>query len=164
MLILNNAEIGKKLTRMALQIYERNTDIKEIVVAGLSGNGWFLAGKLADELAQLSNLTILRMEVTVEKGNPSEKTTKVHADISKAQGKRVIVVDDVLNTGRTLVYGLSPFISARAASISTAVLADRNHRNFPVSADIVGISLATTVHEHIELSLDSHGTMELHLN
>lgn len=162
--ILNNAAIAKKITRIALQIYEENATGDAVVIAGLSGNGWHLAQKIAEALEQLSPLKVECLEVTVNKLEPSEKTTRIQGDISKATGKYVVVVDDVLNTGRTLVYGLSPFISARAAIIRTAVLADRNHHKFPVDADFVGISMATTLQEHIELRVGENGAMSLHLN
>lgn len=163
-LILDNEQIQRKIKRIAYQVYEQNAGQALVVIAGIADNGYLLAEKIATELKQISPLQVKLASITVDKANPTEKSTAVSINIDDVNGKNVVVVDDVLNTGRTMAYALYPFFKAKAANIKTAVLADRNHKNFPIAADFTGISLATTLQEHIYFEVADGGEMKLYLS
>ncbi len=164
MIILTHQQIVRTITRLAYQIYEEHVGSKEIIIAGIKGQGSFLAEKIAHELEKISDLKVDLVYITIEKNNPTEQSTSISIDADKIKGKSVVVVDDVLNTARTMVYAIYPFFNANAATISTMVLADRNHKKFPVSADFTGISLATTLQQHITFEVDTDKNMQLSLN
>jgi pyrimidine operon attenuation protein / uracil phosphoribosyltransferase len=164
MIILTHEQIERKIKRIAYQIYEQHVDSKGLVIAGIATHGYVLAEKIAGELKQVSPLNIRLAKVEVVKENPGENTTKITFDGEEIKGQNVVIVDDVLNTARTMVYAIYPFFKAGAATIKTAVLADRNHKNYPVSADFTGISLATTLQEHITFEVNSDGSFQLSLN
>lgn len=149
--ILNHTQVTQMAKRMAYQIYEHHFNEKELVIAGVEGRGQAIAELLCEEISAISKLKTINITVSVNKENPSQETTKL-SEAMKLQGKKVVVVDDVLNTGRTLLYALLPFLNA--ASIQTAVLVDRSHKSFPVKADFIGVSLATTLQEHVAVEIE----------
>lgn len=151
-IILNKEQIKHKIKRIAYQIYETNVGEKEIVLAGIANNGFNLAKRLKVELEKISPLQINLCEVKVDKKNPlSEITTSIAPE--DYQDKSVILVDDVLNSGTTLIYGVRHFLDVPLKDFKTAVLVDRNHKKFPVKADYKGISLSTSLHETVKVSL-----------
>jgi pyrimidine operon attenuation protein/uracil phosphoribosyltransferase len=164
MIILTHEQIVRTITRLAYQIYEEHVGSKEIIIAGIKEQGYFLAEKIAKELTAISDLKIDLASVSIVKTNPTEETTEISISAESIKGKSVVIVDDVLNTARTMVYAIYPFFKANAATISTMVLADRNHKKFPVSADFTGISLATTLQQHITFEVNSDKSMQLSLN
>lgn len=151
--IVDAAQVKKIIRRMAYQIYERNFDAKDLVLAAITGQGIEVAKQLSEELAQISKIKVETVEVTLNKSNPIIKETFVKPSI-KFTGKTVVMVDDVLNTGRTLVYAMMPFLDAKVKSVQVAVLVDRNHPSFPVNADYKGISLQTTLQEHVSVEIE----------
>jgi pyrimidine operon attenuation protein/uracil phosphoribosyltransferase len=151
--ILNHNQVKQIVKRMAYQVFERNFDEKELIIAGVSGRGETIATLLAEELKEISKSQIELISVSVDKKNPSESSTQLSKTL-KLQHKKAIIVDDVLNTGRTLMYALLPFLKANSGQIQIAVLVDRNHKTFPVSADYIGTSLATTLQEHVTVEIE----------
>ncbi|MFX3625841.1 MAG: phosphoribosyltransferase family protein [bacterium] len=164
MVILTHEQIVRTITRLAYQIYEEHVGSKEIIIVGIKEQGYFLAEKIANELKTISDLDVELASVNIVKTNPSEGTTEISIDADKIMGKSVVIIDDVLNTARTMVYAIYPFFKAQASTITTMVLADRNHKKFPVSADFTGISLATTLQQHITFEVNSDKSMQLSLN
>lgn len=152
MQILSPAEVEMTLKRLAWQIYERNLDEKELVIAGINGQGTAIAGLICKELAAISKLKIHYTEVLFDKHQPAADRIYLSHPVSFKK-KSVIVIDDVVNTARTFVYALLPFIGSGASKVQTLVLVDRNHRSFPISADYIGISLSTTLQEHVSVDL-----------
>lgn len=152
--ILNDKSVKQILRRLAYQVIENNFNEKELVIAGVEGRGTKVAAMLAEELAEIANIKLLLTDVVLDKSNPEEKQIVLSNTKIKVHNKVVIVVDDVLNTGKTLLYALIPFVKDKAAKIQTLVLVDRNHKLFPVSADYVGIALSTTLQEHIEVQIE----------
>lgn len=148
--ILNHKEIEHKVKRIAYQIYETFVDENEIVIAGISSNGFVFAKKIAIALENISPLKIILCEVFIDKQNPNSEIT---TSISKEdyQNKGLILVDDVLNSGTTLVYGVKHFLDVPLKKFKTAVLVDRNHKKYPVKADFKGISLSTSLLEHVQV-------------
>lgn len=154
--ILNHTEIAHKIKRIAYQIYETFVDEDTIVLAGIASNGYILAEKIGEALQQISPLKILLCEVYVDKQNPNAPiTTSLEQEAYKNQG--LVLVDDVLNSGTTLVYGVKHFLEVPLSKFKTAVLVDRNHKKYPVKADFKGISLSTSLQEHVQVVFDESG-------
>ena len=147
-IILNNQEIEHKIKRIAYQIYETFVDEPEIIIAGIADNGYVFAQKIASVLSTISPLKVVLCEININKNNPNENiTTSIPTEIY--QNKGIVLVDDVLNTGTTLVYGVKHFLEVPVTKLKTAVLIDRNHKKYPVKVDFKGISLSTSSHEHV---------------
>ncbi|MGG7033581.1 MAG: phosphoribosyltransferase family protein [Flavobacterium sp.] len=149
-IILNNQEIEHKIKRIAYQIYETFVDEQEIVVAGIANSGYIFATKLAEELEKISTIKPILCEVHINKNNPSDEiTTSISKEIY--QNKGLVLVDDVLNSGTVLIYGVRHFLDVPLKKLKTAVLVDRNHKKYPVKADFKGISLSTSLLEHVQV-------------
>ena len=155
-LILNQLQIEQKIRRMAWQLFEDHFREKEIWVAGIAGRGFTLAENLVAALKEIKDCpTIHLLELKVNKQNPLADLASATEKQSELQGKVLIVVDDVLNSGKTLLYGVKKFMDIPLKKIATLVLVDRNHRSFPVNADYVGLSLATTLLQNIQVVLSA---------
>ena len=152
-LILNACQIQQRIDRIAYQIYENNYQEKELIIAGIAKNGYLLAGRLSKKLSDISSIKVKLAEIIVNKKNPLSEKVKVNLPEKELKGKVVIVVDDVLESGRTMMYSIDPFRKYFLKRLTTVVLVDRDHHSFPVKADFVGISLATTMQEHIAVQL-----------
>ncbi len=161
--ILNHQEVIHKITRMAWQIYEHYSHESELAVGGIQGRGLTLSNLLAEELIKISELKIMRFEILLDKNNKLPGSAKLVSTVS-LQNKHLVLVDDVLNSGKTFFMALLAMAQLGPASIKTVVLADRNHKRFPVSADIVGISLSTTLQEHISFNIKENGEMSVWLS
>ena len=149
-LILDDVQIGHKVKRIAYQIYESNVNETRVILAGISKSGFELAFKLKQELESISSLEIELCEVHVNKKNPlDEITTSMTPEEYRDQS--VVLVDDVLNSGATLIYGVRHFLNVPLKQFKTAVLVDRSHKKFPVKADFKGISLSTSIHETVKV-------------
>lgn len=152
-IILNNLEIEHKITRIAYQIYETFVDEEVIVIAGIANNGFVFAKKIATALEKISTLKVSLCEVFIDKQNP---TSPITTSLKKEeyQNKGLVLVDDVLNSGTTLVYGVRHFLDVPLTKFKTAVLVDRNHKKYPVKADFKGISLSTSLLEHVQVTFE----------
>lgn len=152
-IILTHNEINHKIRRIAYQIYESNVDETEVVLAGIDTNGYILAKKLKTILGKISDIKPILCKVSIDKKSPaSEIKTSISANDYK--NKSLILVDDVLNSGTTLIYGVKHFLNVPLKRFKTAVLVNRNHKKYPVKADFKGISLSTSLHEHINVVLE----------
>ncbi|MFN4972191.1 MAG: phosphoribosyltransferase family protein [Bacteroidota bacterium] len=153
--ILTDQQIKRIVQRLAYQVYEQHVDAKELIIAGVKGNGTHVAKAVCEQLVAISQVKITYTEVLINKQQPDEQEIKLKPEPVYGKGKSsVIVVDDVLNSGRTLMFALLPFVKMGCTSIQTLVLVDRNHRSFPVSADFIGMTLATTMQEHVEVKIE----------
>ncbi|NBW27849.1 MAG: phosphoribosyltransferase [Flavobacteriaceae bacterium] len=155
-IILNNQEIKHKITRIAYQIYETFVDEEEIVIGGIASNGFVFAKKIATELEKISKIKIILCEVYINKQNVNTPIT-TSISLEQYQNKGLVLVDDVLNSGTTLIYGVKHFLEVPLKKLKTAVLVDRNHKKYPVKADFKGISLSTSLHEHVQVVFDEKG-------
>jgi pyrimidine operon attenuation protein/uracil phosphoribosyltransferase len=151
--ILTQQEIDYKTRRIAYQIYETFSDETEVVLAGIASNGYLFTKKLAAELERISDLKIILCEVKINKQQPLDA---VQTSLSPAEytNKALVLVDDVLNSGTTLIYGVIHFLDVPLKKFKTAVLVDRNHKQYPVKADFKGLSLSTSLQEHIKVVLE----------
>jgi pyrimidine operon attenuation protein / uracil phosphoribosyltransferase len=148
--ILEPEVIDTKLLRMAYEIIENNFDEKEIIIAGIQGRGFDIACVLNDKIKLISKIKTNVVTIRINKENPVECSLP---DTIKFDGKSIIVVDDVANSGRTLLYALNPFLNIIAKKIQIAVLVDRKHKNYPICADYIGTSITTTLQEHISVEV-----------
>lgn len=148
--ILTNDQILHKTRRIAYQILENNVDEKEVVLAGICGNGYTFAMRIQKMLHEISDLKTTLCEVNINKKNPRDVIT-TSIDINSFENKSLVLIDDVLNSGSTLIYGVKHFLDIPLVRFKTAVLVNRNHKNFPVKADFKGISLSTSLKEHIQV-------------
>jgi len=149
--VLDAATIDRKLRRMALQIAEQNIEEHQLVLAGVAGNGEVVAACLIAELKKIASFTIIYTTVHLNKKDPLTPTLDPVPDTKDCV---VIVVDDVADTGRTLLYALKPFLDGHPRKIQTAVLVERSHKLFPVQTDYTGLSITTTLQEHIAVETD----------
>ena len=147
---MDQKHIQKTIKRISYQIYETNSEENELVLAGIKENGLELATRIQKELKKISDLDVVLIEIKMDKKNPRDKIS-MSQSISFCENKSVVVVDDVLNTGRTLIYAVKKFLSIKLKKIQTAVLVNRNHKNFPIKGDFKGISLSTSIKEHINV-------------
>lgn len=155
-IILTPEQISHKTKRIAYQIYESNSNEKDIILAGIIGNGFIFAQNLAKILSEISDLKVTLCEVIIDKRNPQNKiTTNLESSIYK--NKSVVLVDDVLNSGTTLIYGVKHFLEVPLKRFKTAVLINRNHKKYPVKADFKGLSLSTSMLEHVSVVFDKKG-------
>lgn len=162
-IILTNQEIEHTIKRIAYQIYETFVDDQEIVIAGIASNGFVLAQKIAQALETISPIKVSLCEVHIDKTNPE---LAVHTSLSKEQyaNKGLILVDDVLNSGTTLIYAVRHFLDVPLKKFKTAVLVDRNHKKYPVKADFKGISLSTSSLEHVQVVFDENSNSYAYLS
>ncbi|PWG78405.1 phosphoribosyltransferase family protein [Pararcticibacter amylolyticus] len=153
LLILGPSQIQQKITRIAYQVWEDNIDEPEIVIAGIIEYGYVIAGRLKTELERISGIRITLMKISLDKNSSHlEATTDLPVEICR--NKVVIVIDDVINSGRTLAYGIGLFLNIPLKKLRTVALMERSHRIFPVSPDYVGTKLATVTKEHVDVLLD----------
>lgn len=156
-IILNNEQILNKTRRIAYQIYENNCDEKEIVIAGINGNGFIFAQKITEYLQNISAVNVVLCEVMIDKRNPLNPiSTSLPSNVYK--NKSLILVDDVLNSGTTLIYGIKHFLEVPIKKFKTAVLINRNHKKYPVKADFKGISLSTSMQEHVAVVFEKNNS------
>lgn len=163
-LILTSKQIEQKINRIAYEIYENNYDEKEIVIAGIAKNGFLLGEKIADVLRQISKIKIQLIEIVLDKENPFASDVKLKLSDKELKNKVIILVDDVLNSGKTLIFGAKLFLNAPVKRLTTAVLVDRGHNRYPIKADVVGLSLSTTLQEHITVELNKKGKETVYLS
>ena len=155
-IILTQQEIDHKTRRIAYQIYETFSDEKEVVIAGIASNGYIFAKKVASMLESISDLKVILCEVKINKQNPQDKV-QTSLTPEEYTNKSLVLVDDVLNSGTTLIYGVKHFLEVPLKKFKTAVLVDRNHKRYPVKADFKGLSLSTSLQEHIQVVFDETG-------
>lgn len=161
--ILNTRQIQQKLNRLAYEIYEHTAEEKEVFLAGIEGNGYTVAKKLSSMLKKMSSQEITLGKITVDKKNPLTTEPKTDLNPKEYRNKVVIVVDDVLNSGKTLIYGVQLFLDQPVKKLHTVVLVDRSHTRYPIKADFVGLSLSTTLQEHIVADLSHSGKETVYL-
>ena len=157
-IFLTSQQIQHKTKRIAYQILENNSKEKEIVIAGITTNGFLFAKEIEKELSKIADITIIMCEVLIDKKKPLNPIkTSITSDEYK--NKSLVLVDDVLNSGATLIYGIKHFLEVPLKRFKTAVLVNRNHKKYPVKADFKGISLSTTLQEHVTVEFSKNKTI-----
>ena len=150
--VLNENQIMRICNRFAFQILENSNDFDDIHLIGIKEKGFEVAKIIENELKLISNKNICLNSIKINKKNPKDP---VYSDINlKTKYKTIFLIDDVLNTGKTLTYSLSFLLKFNFKSIKTLVLIDRNHKEFPIKVDYKGISLSTNIDDNIKLVND----------
>ena len=157
--ILSHHQIQHTVRRIAYQIYEANVDEKEIIIAGIEGGGLQFAEKLQSVLNKITEAKITLCQLSMNKQHPltSAVTTSIHENTYRE--KSVVLVDDVLNSGTTLIYGVHHFLKTPLKQLKTAVLVNRNHKKYPVKADYKGVSLSTSLQEHVHVVFEKNNDL-----
>jgi pyrimidine operon attenuation protein/uracil phosphoribosyltransferase len=150
-LLLDDKQIKQKIDRIAYQIFEDNSEESEIIIAGIAKSGFVFAQRLNEAFSKISVIKTHLIEIKLNKDIPTEVALKPSLNNETLKGKVVVVVDDVLNSGKTLTYSLRPFLEADMKKIRTVLLVDRDHKRYPIVADFVGTTLSTTLQEHIRV-------------
>ncbi len=147
--VLNAQQMSQKIQRMAWEIYEQNHTEKNIIIAGIAKRGYVLAERIAKKLADISKIEVKLLSININKDNPLVKPIQVEkVDLIN---QTVVLVDDVLNSGKTLMHSTQYFMKQPLKKLTTAVLIDRNYKLYPIKADVVGLSLSTTMQEHVSV-------------
>lgn len=162
-LILDHRQITQKIKRIAFEIYEQNFDAEELTIIGIRDQGFKLAGQIIQELEEISKIKINFYEVKMNKKKALEYAPDLSSISSDLKSKRLIFIDDVLNSGKTLLYSIRPFLDYQPEIIKVAVLINRDHRSYPVYPDFTGLSLATTIQDHVELNLNEEDNFSAYL-
>ena len=149
--ILGAEAIAHKVQRLAWELYDRHSKAEQLYVVGIQGNGYWLAQQLVAKLNAISDISIELMELALDKSDP--KPADMQIDLPS--GAHVALVDDVLNSGRTLLWAVIKLMEFHPQQLSTTVLVDRSHKRYPVKADIKGLSLSTTLQETVKLNVEN---------
>ena len=153
--ILDYHLVKKKIRRISLQIIESNSIDDEIIIAGIENNGYIIAKKICNEIKKISDKKTQLCSIKIDKKNPRKEIT-VSLVEEQYENKSVVIVDDVLNSGSTLMYAVKYFLDTKLNKLKTAVLVDRNHKKYPIKADYKGLSLSTSIQNHVEVSINDN--------
>lgn len=162
--ILNRPQVEQKIKRIAYQIYETNFEEIQIILAGIEPKGSMLSQLICNELVQISSIAIKLITVKLDKVNPAQSQIIISAPEQELVNQTIIMVDDVLHTGRTFAYAMKPLLDFRIKKLQTVALVDRGHTTFPISADFSGYSLSTTVLQHIDVILNDETQFGVYLS
>jgi pyrimidine operon attenuation protein/uracil phosphoribosyltransferase len=161
--ILSSLQINQKLNRMAYEVYENNFKEKELLIVGIEGNGYKVAERIAERINTISPIKTKLGKIKLNKENPWSESPIINFTEKDYQNKSVLLVDDVLNSGKALIYGVKLFLDKPVKQLQTLVLVDRSHTRFPVKADYVGLSLSTTLQERIDADFSKKGQEAVYL-
>ena len=153
-LILNNHQVNQKINRIAYQLYEAFVYQEKVIMVGITGQGFKLAEKIATVLREISSIEVTLEQLSFSKQNPCGSDYHYSGNLIDLNNSNVVLVDDVLNSGSTLIYAAKYLLRQQINHLITTVLVDRIHRKFPIKADFVGLSLSTTLQERIEVRFD----------
>ncbi len=149
--ILDEVIAAKKLRRMALEIIEQNADEAELILVGVDENGSVIARNILAMIRSLSAINASLITLSLDKRNPGRVELSEYPDFND---KVIIVIDDVANSGKTLLYALKPFLDSHPRKIQTLILVERSHNSYPVRPDYTGLSIASTLQEHIYVEVE----------
>lgn len=161
--ILDKGRTLQKVKRIAYEIFENNFDEKEIILAGIDGQGYVFAELLQQYLKEISEINVNIAKIIFDKTVEYQPDITLESDVETFKNKVIIIIDDVLNTGKTLAFCLRPFLSIPLKKLQVAVLVDRNYPKYPIAADYVGYSLSTTLSEHIKVILSDENELGLYI-
>ncbi|MDC3130496.1 phosphoribosyltransferase family protein [Bacteroidota bacterium] len=154
--ILDEISIDRKIKRLSYEIFERNLNNKKLLLVGIKKNGFVLAKLIQKELSEICKIKIDVTQVFVDKQKPFNECVIYNNNIETYRNTSMIVIDDVCSTGKTMMYVVSSLISKFTNKISTLVLVDRKHHNFPIKTNYVGIEVSTTLRQFIEVDLEAN--------
>ncbi|MCG8577484.1 MAG: phosphoribosyltransferase [Flavobacteriales bacterium] len=153
-IVLTRSQIDQKIDRIAFEIYENSFEENVIYLGGISGNGFLFAERLVAKLSEISDQSVRLFELSIDKDAPLEHEINLSVSNEELQGSTMILVDDVINSGRTMSYAVRKVLENKLKVLKIATLVNRTHRRFPVHADFVGLNIATTLKDNIVVQLD----------
>ena len=154
--IVDAMAMQRALTRITYEIIEKNKGINNLVIVGIKTRGVYIAQRIAERLQQLENaeIPVAELDISTYRDDATDRSTKAVLD-TNIDGKRVILVDDVLYTGGTIRAALDALMyNGRPAVVNLAVLVDRGHRELPIRADFVGKNIPTAAAERINVNVE----------
>ncbi len=152
-LVLTEDQVLLKIQRIAWEIFERHVNENVVYLVGISKSGYWLAKQIMAVLEEISDLKLILVEMEINKKNPLDEDVHMNVKLHELEGKCVVLIDDVLNSGRVLIYGVRHLLGQPIKTLTTAVLVDRNHKKFPIKADVKGLSLSTSIQEHVAVEI-----------
>ncbi len=152
--VLNDKEVKDRIKRIAWQIFEEFQDQPRVVLAGIAERGYFLAQVLKDQLEAIADIDTELCRLRFDKDEPIDSKPILEPAMD-LNGQNIVLVDDVLKSGSTLIYGVKYFLDFPIRSMKTVVLVDRNHKRYPVKADFKGLSLSTSLKEHVSVNIEA---------
>lgn len=158
--ILDTETVNMKLLRMAYEIIENNLEEESIILAGIKDNGSVIARHMEQVLTDASNLKVRVIDLSLDKKKPGDIVLSEKTDFNN---KVIIIIDDVASSGKTMLYALKPFLDFHPKKIQTLALVERTHKAFPVNLDYVGLSVATTLQEHIYVTVSGNSVIGAYL-
>lgn len=164
MKVLDHKKIQQKIKRLAIQILEHNYEEAELIIIGINNRGMQIALLLMEELKQLKPISIVLTRIRLNPAAPLGGPIELEMPVEELHQKTILIVDDVANTGRTMFYACKPLMNILPKKIETAVLVDRQHKSFPIKVDYVGLSLATTLKENIDVEIKEAGEFAVYMN
>lgn len=160
-LILDHPQVVQKIRRIAFEVFENNFKEKSIVLAGIDGQGYVLAKMLGTVIEEIAPLKSELVKVSLNKEDPTQGVVALDVEPKLVRKKAVVLIDDVLNSGRTLAYGMKPFLEVEIKKIEVAVLVNRSHPKFPIQPTYTGYELATTLSDHVVVTLGKKSSVYL---
>jgi len=148
-IVLDHKQIEQKIERIAFEIMENTFETEKIFIGGISGNGFLFAERLVAKLTEISPQKVLLFEITVNKDKPLEEAINLSIDDTNLSAATVILVDDVINSGRTMIHAVRRLLQNQLNVLKVATMVNRTHRRYPVHADFVGLNIATTLKDKI---------------
>lgn len=164
MKILDQHQIQQKIKRLSFEILENNYEEPELILAGINNNGFAFAQLLVEQLRRITTIPIRLTRLQLSPADPLSAPVSLGLPLEDIRDKVIIVVDDVANTGRTIFYAFKPMLETLPRKIEVAVLVDRKHKSFPIRVDYVGLSLATTLMEDIDVQIREVEEQAVYLN
>lgn len=153
--ILSERKVKSILNRMAIEILENNFDAEKIILVGITGQGSIMASLIREEILRFrDSIEIVSTTLTIDKSDPEHSDISIDTNEDSISGQSLVIVDDVMNTGRTQAYALGYIMKFKPAKVETAVLVYRSHTSFPISVTYSGFSLSTTIDNHIQVKLE----------
>lgn len=156
--ILNNTQIDQKINRLAHQLLENSFEEETLFIGGIHGNGFELAKRIASIINDTSELKVELFEINVNKSEPWSEAITFTIPNEQMKNGFIVLIDDVVNSGKTLQYALAEVLKFPTKAIKTLTLVDRKHRRFPIKADFVGLSLSTTLKERVEVEFNKNNS------
>jgi pyrimidine operon attenuation protein/uracil phosphoribosyltransferase len=155
--ILGQDRINKIVKRIAFQIHEKNQNESEIILIGILKNGFILSNLIEKELQKISKSKIQLLSIKVNKKSPLD-SVELSSDLNKIKNKSLVLIDDVLNSGKTLIHCVKYLLDVPLANFNTVVLIDRNHKKYPIKIDFKGLSLSTSIKENVSVVFDKNNS------
>ncbi len=163
MKILDHEAVAQKIKRLAYQIAEQNHGGEPLYLLGINNNGKRFAGLLEREIKNTNTISVIPGHIRLNPAAPADSSVEIDLSLEELNGKPILIIDDVANTGRTLFYAFSALMKCLPGKVQVGVLVDRQHKHFPVQVDYVGLSLATTLKDHIVVDIETPGRYSVHL-